>query len=71
MSGTPPQQQTSLTFPAGPVYTFRFTLVLIMCFVIIDPVQQPDAQMSHPFCHVSAVHELLCGVGVWLCHGTM
>ena len=42
MSGAPTQQQTSLTSPAGPVYTFSFHFVL-MCIVIIDAVQQGDA----------------------------
>ena len=54
MSGSPSQQQTSLTFPAGMVYTFSFSFVLV-CLVIIDPVQQSDAQLSHPLCQVSVV----------------
>ena len=37
---------------------------MLMCLVIIDPVQQGDAQMSHPLWQVSAVPELLCGVVV-------
>ena len=39
MSGTTTQQQTSLTSPAGQVYTFSVSFVL-MCLLIIDPVQQ-------------------------------
>ena len=54
MSGSPTQQQTSLTSPAGIVYTFRFSFVLL-CLEIIDPVHQGDAQLSHPLCQVSAV----------------
>ena len=64
MSGAPTQQQTSLT---SPVYTSSFSFVLV-CLVIIDPVQQGNAQMSHPLCQVSAVPESLCGVEkvLWL-----
>ena len=47
------------------LYTFSFSFVL-MCFVIVDPVQQGDAQMSHPLCQISDVPELLCGVVDWL-----
>ena len=65
MSGAPTQQPTLLTSSAGPLYTFSFSFVL-MYLVIIDPVQQGDAQMSHPLCQVSAVPELLCGVVDWL-----
>ena len=43
------------------VYTFSFSFVLV-CLVIIDPVQQGDAQLSHPLCQVSAVP-----VTVWCC----
>ena len=45
LSGAPTQQQTSLTSPAGIVYTFRFSCVLI-CLVMIYLVQQGYAQMS-------------------------
>ena len=48
MSGATTQQQTSLTSPAGIVYTFSFSFVL-MCLLIIAPVQQGDAQMVIPF----------------------
>ena len=54
MSGSPTQQHTSLTSPAGMVYTFSFSFVLV-CLVIIDPVTQGNAQLSHPLCQVSAV----------------
>ena len=54
MTGSPTQQQTSLTSPAGMVYTFSFSFVLV-CLVIFDPVQQGDDQLSCPFCLVSAV----------------
>ena len=43
---------------------------MLMCLVIIDPVQQGDAQMSQPLCHVSAVSELLCVVVGWLYYGS-
>ena len=52
--GSPIQQQTSLASPAGMVYIFSFSFVLV-CLVIIDPVQHGDAQLSHPLCQVSAV----------------
>ena len=54
VSGSPTQQQTSPTYPAGMVYTFSFSFVLV-CLMIIDRVQQEDAQLSHPLCQVSAV----------------
>ena len=54
LSGAPTPQQTSLTSPAGMVYTFSFSFVLIY-LVIIDPVQQGDALMSHRLCQVSDV----------------
>ena len=54
VSGSPTQQQTSLTSPAGMVYTFSFSFVLV-CLVIIDPVQHLDLDLSHPLCQVSAV----------------
>ena len=54
VSGSPTQQQISLTSPVGMVNTFSFCFVLV-CLVIIDPVQQGDAQLSHPLCQVSAV----------------
>ena len=54
VSGSPTEQQTSLTSPAGMVYTFSFSLVLV-CLVIIVPVQQGDVQLSHPLSQVSAV----------------
>ena len=38
----------------GLCFSFRFSFVLV-CLVIIDPVQQGDAQLSHPICQVSAV----------------
>ena len=40
--------------PAGMVYTFSFSFVLV-CLVIMDPVRQGDAQLSHPLSQVSAV----------------
>ena len=61
VSGSPKQQQTSLT-SAGMVYTLIFLFVLV-CLVIIDPVLQGDAQLSHPLCQGSAVP-----VTVW-CNG--
>ena len=63
VSGSPTQQQTSLTSPAGMVYTFSFSFVLV-CLVIIDPVQQGDAQLSHPLCQVSAVPVTVCCSGL-------
>ena len=67
VSGSPTQQQTSLTPSAGMVYTFSFSFVLV-CFVIIDPVQQGDAQLSHPICQVSAVPVIVsCSVLAILC----
>ena len=59
MPGVPIQQVTLLMSPAGMVYTFSFSFVF--CLVIIDQVQQGDAQLSHPLCQVSAVPKL-CGV---------
>ena len=59
VSFSPTQKQISLTSPAGMVYTFSFSFVLV-CLVIIDIVEQGDAQLSHPLCQVSAVH-----VTVW------
>ena len=56
MSGAPAEQRTSLTSPAGPVYTFSLSFVLV-CLVIIYQVQHGDAHMSHPLCQVSAVPE--------------
>ena len=53
VSGSHTQLCTSLISPAGMVYTFSFSFVLA-CLVIIDPVQQGDAQLSHPLCQVSA-----------------
>ena len=38
---------------------------MLVCLVIIDPVQQGDAQLSHPLFQVSAVPELLCSVVGW------
>ena len=57
------QQQTSLTYPAGMVYTFRFFFALV-CLVIIDPVHQGDAQLSHPLCQVSAVPDTVWSSGL-------
>ena len=45
--GSPTQQEISLTSPAGMVYTFSFSFVLV-CLVIIDTVHQGDDQLSHP-----------------------
>ena len=53
-SDSPTQQHTSLTSPAGMIYTFSFSFVFV-CLVIIDPVQQEDAQLSRPLCQASAV----------------
>ena len=61
--GSPTQQQTSLTTPAGMVYTFSFSFVWV-CLVIIDPVQQRDAQLSHPLCQVSAVTVWCSGLAI-------
>ena len=47
MSASSTEKQTSLKFPNGMVYTFSFSFVLV-CLVIIDPVQQGDAQLSYP-----------------------
>ena len=55
MSGAPTQQQTTLTSPAWMVYTFSFSFVLVCLVVIVDPVQQGDAQISHPLGQVSVV----------------
>ena len=60
VSGSPTQQQISLT-SAGMDYTFSFSSVLV-CLVIIDPVQRGDAHLSYPLCQVSAVP-----VTVWCC----
>ena len=54
VSGSATQQQTvHMTSPAGMVYTFSFSFVLV-CLVLIDPVQHGDAQLSHPFYQVRA-----------------
>ena len=47
-------------------FTFSFSFVLV-CLVIIDPVQQGDAQLSHPLCQVSAVHVTVwcSGLAIW------
>ena len=61
--GSPTQQQTSMTSSAGIVYTFTFSFVLV-CLAIIDPVQQGDAQLSHPRCQLSAVPLTVCCSGL-------
>ena len=64
VSGSPTQQQTSLTSAAWDSLHLQFSLVFSL--VTIEPVQHGDAQMSHPLRQVSDVPELLCGVVDWL-----
>ena len=64
---------TVVVFPPSSKHHWHLLLgwftpsVFPLCLVIIDPVPQGDAQISHPLCQVSAVPELLCGVVGWLC----
>ena len=44
----------------------QFFVIVLMGWVIIDPVQQRDGQLRHHLCQVSAVLDILCGVVSWL-----
>ena len=66
VSGSPTRPQTSLTSPAGMVYTFSFSFVLV-CLVIIDQ-GDGDAQLSHPLCLVSAVPVTVWCSGLAILH---